>query len=293
MHDPLFILRFALAIILVFFNWGTEAVKWKYIMQKLEPVSFLQSFKAILTGITVSTFTPNRIGEYFGRVFIMEKEHPIKGALVTIIGSISQLLVTTLFGAIAILFFVPAHGYLGQVAIQQIFTGISFIIILLTTGFALFYFNLHSFSPLLQKLFKNKQHNIIRFSRVFNRYSTKELFNIFLFSAFRYLIFSTQYILLIQAFKLPVSILESYVIVSIMFYILSAVPTISLSEIGVRGSICVFLFSAYFSFAGINSALYTMQIVSITTIIWLINLGIPALIGTFFVFNLRFIRNND
>ena len=42
--------------------------------------------------INISTFTPNRIGEYGGRVFCLEKGDRVKGVLITIIGSIAQFL---------------------------------------------------------------------------------------------------------------------------------------------------------------------------------------------------------
>ncbi|MFZ4707859.1 MAG: lysylphosphatidylglycerol synthase domain-containing protein, partial [Bacteroidales bacterium] len=83
---------------LMFLNWGTEAAKWKYIIARIEKVSFFQAFKAILTGITISTFTPNRVGEYFGRAFILKKAHPLDAIILTIVGSMSQLLVTVIAG---------------------------------------------------------------------------------------------------------------------------------------------------------------------------------------------------
>ena len=49
--------------LLMFLNWGVESVKWKYLIKKIETVPFIKSLVAVLTGITVSIFTPNRMGD--------------------------------------------------------------------------------------------------------------------------------------------------------------------------------------------------------------------------------------
>ena len=55
---------------MMFLNWLVEALKWRYMISKIENISIMTAYRAVLTGITVSTFTPNRIGEYGGRVFV-------------------------------------------------------------------------------------------------------------------------------------------------------------------------------------------------------------------------------
>ena len=57
-------------------TWFTEA-------QALEAARRLQkSLMAVFSGITISIFTPNRIGEYFGRVFILKKKEKVWTGLV-------------------------------------------------------------------------------------------------------------------------------------------------------------------------------------------------------------------
>ena len=60
-------------ILMMFLNWLVEALKWRYMISKIENISIMTAYRAVFTGITVSTFTPNRIGEYGGRVFCLEK----------------------------------------------------------------------------------------------------------------------------------------------------------------------------------------------------------------------------
>src|SRR5262245_18389218 len=51
-------------VLLMFVNWSLEAVKWQRMLGRLEPIGFLRSLEAVFTGLTVSFFTPNRVGEY-------------------------------------------------------------------------------------------------------------------------------------------------------------------------------------------------------------------------------------
>ena len=53
-------------------NWGIEARKWQMVVSKNSPVSFNTSFKAIFAGNALAFFTPNRTGEYFGRMLYLE-----------------------------------------------------------------------------------------------------------------------------------------------------------------------------------------------------------------------------
>jgi hypothetical protein len=66
------------------------------------------------------------------------------------------------------------------------------------------------------------------------------------------------------------------------FFVLAAVPTVALTELGVRGSISIF-------FIGLVSTNILGILVS-SFALWIINLVIPALIGSLFVLELNFFR---
>src|SRR5687768_15116871 len=46
---------------LMLLNWGLESLKWQLLLKKISPVSFLGAVRSVLSGVTVSFFTPNRI----------------------------------------------------------------------------------------------------------------------------------------------------------------------------------------------------------------------------------------
>ena len=109
-----------LVMTLMLVNWSVEAFKWKYLIGKVEEVTFFKAYQAVLTGISISSFIPNRVGEFFGRIYILKTASRIEGILITVVGSMSQLLITILAGTAALLIFIPkylsgsgfGHGYL-------------------------------------------------------------------------------------------------------------------------------------------------------------------------------------
>jgi hypothetical protein len=55
--------------LLVGVNWGLESLKWQRLIYPLETPVFLPVvLKSVLCGVTVSMLTPNRTGEYVGRI---------------------------------------------------------------------------------------------------------------------------------------------------------------------------------------------------------------------------------
>ncbi len=90
--------KFYTALLLMPVNWGLEARKWQVLLRPLEKLPFWTSFKAILSGVAFSINTPNRIGEYGGRILYVKEGHRWKAVSLTIVGSFSQLIITLLFG---------------------------------------------------------------------------------------------------------------------------------------------------------------------------------------------------
>ena len=91
------VINLILVFLLMFVNWSLEALKWKLSVQHVQPVSFARAVKAILSGVSFSVTTPNRTGEYLGRVLYMNEGNRLKAISLTILGSLSQLIVTIFF----------------------------------------------------------------------------------------------------------------------------------------------------------------------------------------------------
>ena len=269
---------------MMFSNWIIEAFKWRFLIRKIEYISLLRSVKAVFSGITVSIFTPNRIGEYGGRVFCLEEGDRIQAVLITIIGSVSQFIITFLLGSLGLsscLFIYPevrSFFYLNESHIIYIMIFLLFLNLL----FILCFLNFSLLSKfILRKKFLTR---FSKYSIVFSFYSNKDLLLVLSLSLFRYIVFSLQYFLLFFVFDVGLNYFEAIILIPTMFFLVSIIPSIAITDISVRSSVALLLFGL----ATDN----IFAILSTTFLIWIINLIIPALIGTIFIFTLKFFRTS-
>jgi len=271
-----------LVVVMMFLNWFLEALKWRFLIAKIEKISIRRSVRAIFSGITVSAFTPNRVGEYGGRVFCLEKADRIQAVLITVIGSMAQLLTTIIFGSIGLLY-LPSYKSDFSIFFDNVsfaFPVFVFILIVLNVLLLLLFLNASVFSKVLSNISFLKK--IQKYSSVFSFYSSDDLLKVLGYSVARYAVFTTQFFILLQMFEVQIAYADAIVLIMAMLFVISVIPTIAITEIGVRGSVAIFLF-------GLVSA-NTVGILSATFVMWIINLLLPALIGTTFIFTLKFFR---
>jgi hypothetical protein len=288
--EPANQLPLLLVMVLMIFNWLIEAIKWRYLIARIEKISFARAVQAVLTGVSISTFTPNRVGEYFGRVFILKRASHIEGILITIVGSMAQLLITVLFGTTALLLFIPQ--YMPEMVFGHGYLYYMLTILLLAFDFLLLalFFNLSFLTELKEKILQNRLKGIRKFFRVFAFYHNRELATVIMLSFIRYMVFSTQFFLLIRFFGLPVPYVEALVLISLIYFVMTVIPTIALTELGIRGSVALYFFGLWISKTYPGCDDFNAGVLAASVLLWMINLGIPAVIGTFFVFRLQFFR---
>ncbi len=264
----------SIVIILMFLNWLVEAWKWRLMILKLEPISMSRSLEAIFSGLTVSLFTPNRIGEYAGRVFHLESADKIQATLVTVIENFSQLIVTLLFGAFAsVVFFESYSDY--PIYFSMLFSVMLFVVALVSIiGFL----NVRLLvKPLSRIKISEKRKQMFH---VLEQYQTAELLKVFAGAIVRYAIFTLQFFLLIKMFGAQVEIFPSLVMISMTYLVITVVPTFLLTEIGVRGAAAVY----FFSLVGNDN----VPILNAVFALWIINLALPALIGAVLMIDFKF-----
>lgn len=292
-EDPSFMKSMAIVVFLMLLNWGIETMKWRYMISKIEKLSFVRAFEAVLTGSSISIVTPNRIGEYFGRVFVLEKASHVEGILITILGSMSQLLITILTGSVGLILFtltfIPRTGIFSG----YLFYTVLALIVILDVILLVLYFNVSFLATLREKLLKNRLKKFRKFFAVFSHFRYRELCHVITFSFLRYLVFSVQYFLLLQMFGVHVPFVQSLILTSLIFFVITVIPTMALTELGIRDSVSLYFFGIYFSGTTLSDDTFSMGVLLASTVLWVINLAIPAVIGTIFVFRLKFFRKTD
>jgi hypothetical protein len=88
----------------MFVNWGLEAKKWQLLVSGVQNISFFRAFRAIFTGQAIALNTFNGVGEYVGRVVYLKDGNRLRAVALSIVGSLSQIIVTMVLGIIGLIY---------------------------------------------------------------------------------------------------------------------------------------------------------------------------------------------
>ena len=94
-----------LAVVLMPVCWLFEAAKWRMLMGPVLKMNLREALRAVLGGISISLFTPNRIGEYGGRVLFVPSKYNWWAVIATLVGSFAQNLVNIAIGLAGVMIF--------------------------------------------------------------------------------------------------------------------------------------------------------------------------------------------
>lgn len=267
-------LVFIVVVALMFLNWFLESLKWKYLVQRIEKITVWQAIESVFCGLTWAIFTPNRIGEYGGRMFFLSPRKRILGAIAMVVGALGQMVITNVMGAVAMLWFIwrfispNLWIYSSLVILGTLFCGL----------FILIYFNISWLNSLLNRFEVLKP--LRRFFFILARYRFKQLWKVFSYSIARFIVFTSQYCIIIHLLLPELLFFEICMMTFILFFVQSAIPSLDLLDVGVRSSVATY----FFSFITTQD----IAIMAATACVWFVNLIIPAILGSGFVLKLNF-----
>ena len=270
-------LLFLLLLFFMVINWSIEALKWKISLSHHKQVSFLEAFKGVLSGTSFGFFTPNRVGEYVGRVVVLQPGKRASSISLTMVCSIAQLVVTLLAGILGLLFLAStplpitsAYHITGKLLFYASLSAILLLVV--------FYVCLRSWSSWLNS--KTWFSRFSRYTQPLESIQTKMLFQVLFLSILRYLVFIIQYGLAFRIFKISLSPEQLFGSVSVVFLVVALVPSLAqLFELGIRWEASMEVVGLFTpNLAAVVSASFT---------IWVVNLVVPALIGMLFLWKIR------
>lgn len=276
------LLNLVLVVILMIVNWSIEAWKWKLAVQKVQLLSFGKAFRAILSGVSFSVSTPNRMGEYAGRVLYMNDGNRLRAISLTIVCSMSQLIVTLFMGMLGLLIFLPkihSAEFVAALWVKVLLYGVLIAFFILTV----FYCRLNWLVKWVERLPGNRRFNYL--VNAVEDVNATVLFQLLSLSVLRFFVFGIQYYLLFRLFGVEVGWWQGFWATSITFLVLAIIPTIALLEVVQRSTVALKIFGL----------LTTNELgVGLTTItVWFINLIIPALIGSLLILGIKIFRNRN
>ena len=132
----------------------------------------------------------------------------------------------------------------------------------------------------------------IKFLKRFSKYTTvlkffniKELWTYYFLSLLRYSVFTLQYLFMMKLFGINFELFDGFMIICLVFFIHTIIPSIAIIELGIRGQIAFYLFQEV-NVDNINE----LATLSASFGIWMINLIIPAIIGSIIIYWIRFFK---
>lgn len=254
-----------LALLLVPVNYLLEALKWFLLVNHFEKHSFLKAIMGVLTGLTSGMVTPGRVGDYFGKLMFIKAENNWKAVGANFTASVAQNLVTLILGSVGLILY--SEKFL-NVQHHNILIGISMILGILML---VLYYRFEVLFSLFKYFPKSKWiAGIEKAIRVMVGFGKKHLHFVLLISFLRYLVFLTQYTLLILfwGFEMKLLIPAS---ISVIYLLQSLLPFPPMMGFFVRSEIALIILQV------VNENAWLILSAAIN--IWMINLLLPSLIG--------------
>ena len=246
--------EWAVLLLLFLLNYLMEAIKWQHLLASWSPISIFKSYKSVLIGQAFAFFTPARTGDYVGRILLLPPGSKIKGVAQLAWSSYAQLIITISIGSIALFFNLP------------FFPWIKWFMPLGLVAALLVYFHPGQFKGWLNKINKLQIENKLKL-------------NLLGLSFLKYVVFVLQYTWAIKMLNIPIANIDLWIALGVLFLLLSIIPSISLTDLVIRGQIIVVLLEPYYN----NS----LMLICLSTIIWAVNFLLPAIIGAFLLINFR------
>jgi len=263
---------FFLSLLFVPLNWSLEALKWKKLIRRIERFSFSKSLKATLAGVTASVFTPNRAGEFAGKMLYVKSKNRLRAIVVSMVCSIAQLLVTVTLGSVAFIAFIR-NEYSYELSVYIVYITIFGVIMLLSLAY-IFYYHLSLLKRILRPLFQRWK-SFRKALALLDRFSSDDYTMILVYSFLRFGTYCFQYFCLLEFFQSNMTLSQYITLIPVNFLGISAIPSIALAELGIREAVALSFFSVTHA--------PSIAIISATFTLWLINVAFPALIGTIFI----------
>ena len=239
-------------------------------------MSGFKAFQGVLMGVALGLFTPNGVGEFAGRVWVVKDEFRERAVSSSIVGSLAQLCITITIGGAFVAFFTSQLIVEEWLMMAQVLAVTTIII-----GIVAYYKMPQIAAKVLDKIPFFKRYE--QFSHALTTYTKGALSEAYLWSFIRYCTFCTQLgILLIGIGGIEsIHIITIITLIPVYYYIQTIIPTVALSEIGVRGMILLTLFS---------NILVESEVILVSFLIWVINLIIPGLVGLLLLAKTRFVK---
>jgi Lysylphosphatidylglycerol synthase TM region len=262
-----------LCVALMFVNTSLEGYKWHLLAGEAGRHSYRTTFGSYLAGVAISIVTPNRTGEYPGRILYLNGGNTFRYINVSVLGVLTQLSGIYICGLAGLIYYnMTTHDLAGRIGLAFCIGSnicLSFV-----------YMRFERWVPKMERIPWLRKFAL--YGRLARQIPKEKQKKIWMISLLRSIIFTAQYLFLLRWFNVVIPLAEGFCLSALFFWAMAVIPTIALTELGIRGSVSLHIFNHYST----NS----IGILGATTGIWLLNLMIPAIIGSLLILRMRILR---
>lgn len=268
---PIYLL--IIAIVLMPMNLLLEAKKWHLLAGSAQPLTYRQALSSYFAGIAVSLVTPNRIGEYPGRLLYLKRKNTIRLVGVSILGALAQMLTLFIYGLVGLIYYnIHFPGTFSTIVLVACAVVLVVVFII--------YWRFETWMPIIERIKWLKKYNV--YAKLLKSFTPRQQLTILSISLVRYGIYTAQYLFLLWWMNVDVPVFGGYMMSSLFFWVIAVIPSIALVELGERGQVGLYLFHHFSD--------NTVGILAATVGIWAINLILPAIVGSILLFRMRLLR---
>ena len=266
-----------LVILLIPVNWMLETFKWLSLLPRRTGLGFWESFRAVLAGVAVSLVTPNRIGEYAGRVLLVQRRQRWNAVLATLVGSIAQMLVLLTGGLVGLLIY---GGDRLDFSRQQYILLLICLCLILLLGFYTF-FNIRRFAVFIRRI--SRRFKVFRHLLRIGAYRPRVLARALRWAAGRYLTYVFQYLFILHFFGVEPPFLVGFAGIATIYLIQTSVPLPPVVALFARGEIALLIWGPYSE--------SPVSVLAASMGLFILNLVVPALLGAVILVQINVLKS--
>jgi len=254
-------------VVLWVLNIGMESLRWRYLLNTFTKVSFSSSVKMVLMGFTTGSISPMKIGEPGGKILGLKKDERPTGILASVYGSYINS--TVLFLIALFIFPVALSSGLLSIPVSfqlSLFSSVILGICILLGSYVIVYF----FFRQIKKHVRNSKWALK--PEFFNSFRLNKFPILFLYTLIRVIVYNVQLYIWFRFFNITDLGLDFFLLSPLYFAAITLIPAIFLFDLGIRGSVGVYIFSSLSNNLGaVLSALFFL---------WFLNVALPVLWGS-------------
>ena len=255
----------AAAFLLLPVNWILETQKWRSLLWPFWKITFRRAFSGVMAGVSLSLFTPNRIGEYGGRLLAVPARYNWHAVMAALVGNLAQLLVLIGGGLVGALYVVGLYYR----DVQLLFNGFWWLAVTLVSLAYVLFFNIGWLSGVARVLPLPRK--VLRLLLLLRHYRPARLSLALGLAAARYATYSVQFFCLLAFFGLKAPVGAALAGIATIFLIQTSIPLPPVLGLLARGEAALLALGPHGD--------QDVAILAATFALFIINLGLPALVG--------------